>query len=109
MVPLLGVFFLDHLLELVHFCALLCKRLLCGIGFLSTFLSGAEIGFFRSVFLKPKTISSIVRRECAPMLLAKVAKFLGTSFLWDSGTIVSTRLFCTLFIAVRSFLVARSI
>ena len=45
---------------------------------------------------------------CAPMLLAKVAVFLGTSFLWDSGTVVSTRLLRTLFIAVRRFLVARS-
>ncbi len=42
------------------------------------------------------------------MLLAKVAVFLGTSFLWDSGTVVLTRSLHTLFIAVRRFLVARS-
>ncbi len=42
------------------------------------------------------------------MLLAKVAVFLSTSFLWDSGTAVSTRLLRTLVIAVRRFLVARS-
>ena len=107
MFPLLGVFFLDYLLELVHFLALLRKRLLCGIGFLSAFLSSVEIGFFHSIFLKPKAITSIVRCECASMLLAKVAQFLGTSFLWDSGTIVSTRLLRTLLLAVRSFLVAR--
>jgi hypothetical protein len=106
---LLRVLFLDHLLELVHFLALFCKRLLCGIGFLFTFLSGAEIGFFCSVFLEPTAISSIVCRDCAPMLLAKIAMFLGTSFLWDSGTIVSTRLLCTLFLAVQSFLIARSV
>ena len=98
--PLLGVFFLDHLLELVHFLALLRKRLLCGIGFLSAFLRGAEIGFFRSVFLKPTAISSIVRRECAPMLLAKVAVFLGMSFLWDSDCSFSTRLLHIFLLAV---------
>ena len=109
MFPLLGVFFLDHLLELVQFIAQLRERLLCGIGFLSAFLSGAEIRFFRSVFLKPIAISSIVRREHTPMLLAKVAMFLGMSFLWDSRTIVSTRTLCTLLLAVQSFLVARSV
>ena len=92
-------FFLDHLLELVHFLALVRKRLLCGIGFLSAVLSGAEINFFRSVFIKLTAISTIVHCERTPMLLAKVAKFLGTSFLWDSGTKVSTRLLRILFIA----------
>ncbi len=43
------------------------------------------------------------------MLLAKVAVFLGTSFLRDSGVVVSTRSLRTLLLAVRSFLVARSI
>ncbi len=106
---LLGVFFLDHLLELVHYLALLRKRLLCGIGFLSAFLSGEEIGFFHSVFLETTAIASIVRRVCAPMLLAKVAVFLGTSFFRDSGIVVSTRSICTLLLAVRSFLVVRSV
>ena len=106
---LLGVFFLDHLLELVYFLASLRKSLLCGIGFLSAFLSGVEIRFSRSVFLKPMAKSSIVHCEHAPMLLAKVAMFLGTSFLWDSGSIVSTRSPRTLLLAVQSFLVARSI
>ena len=45
MFPLLGVFFLDHLLELVRFLTQLRERLCYGIGFLSTFLSGVEIGF----------------------------------------------------------------
>ncbi len=49
---LLGVLFLDHLLELVQFLAQLRKVLLRGTGFLSAFLSGAEIGFLRSVFSK---------------------------------------------------------
>jgi hypothetical protein len=108
MFPLLGVLFLDHLLELVQFLAQLRERLLCGIGFLSAFLSGAEIGFFRSVFLETTAIVSIVCRVRALMLLAKVAVFLGTSFLWDSGTVVSARLLRILLLAVRSFLVARS-
>ncbi len=106
---LLGVFFLDHLLELVQFLALLREGLLCGIGFLSAFLSGAEIGFFRFVFLETTAIASIVHLVRAPMLLAKVAVFLGTSFLQDSGTVAGTRLLRTLFFAVRRFLVARSI
>jgi hypothetical protein len=108
MFPLLGVFFLDHLLELVRFLAQLREGLLYGIGFLSAFLSGTEIGFFCSVFLETTAIVSIVHGVRAPMLLAEVAVFLGTSFLWDSGTVVSTRLQRTLFIAVQRFLVARS-
>ena len=63
------------------------EGLLYGIGFLSAFLSGAEIGFFRSVFLETTAMASIVRRVRAPMLLAKVAVFLGMSFLRDSGTL----------------------
>ena len=106
---LLGVLFLDHLLELVQFLAQLREGLLYGIGFLSTFLSGAEIGFFRSVFHKMTAIVSIVCRIRAPMLLAKAAVFLCTSFLWDSGVIVSTRSLRTLLLAVQSFLVARSV
>ena len=52
---------------------------------------------------------SIVHRVHAPMLLAEFAVFLGTYLLQGSGTMVSTRLLRTLFIAVRSFLVARSV
>jgi hypothetical protein len=108
MFPLVGVFFLDHLLELVRFLAQLRKRLLYGIGFLSAFLSGAEIGFFHSVFLETTAIASIVRRARAPMLLAKVVVFLNTSFPRDSGIVVSTRSMRTFLFAVRRFLVARS-
>ena len=74
--PLLGVLFLENLLKLVQFLAQLRERLLRGTGFLSAFLSGAEIGFLRSIFLKTTTIASIVGRVCAPMLLAQVASFL---------------------------------
>ncbi len=82
-----SVFFLQHFLKLVQFLAQLSERLLRGIGFLSTFLGGAEIGFFRSVFLKTMTIAGIVCRVRAPMLLAKVAMFLGTHLFRDSGTL----------------------
>ena len=71
MFPLLGVLFLKHLLELVQFLAQLRKGLLYRIGFLSAFLSGAEIGFFRSPFLKMTAIARIVRRARAPMLIAR--------------------------------------
>ena len=43
------------------------------------------------------------------MLLAKVTVFLGMSFLRDSGGSVSTRLLQTFFLAVKSFLVRRSV
>ncbi len=46
MFPLLGVLFLDHLLELVRFLTQLREGLLYGIGFLSAFLSGTEIQLF---------------------------------------------------------------
>jgi hypothetical protein len=88
--------------------AQLRERLLHGIGFLSAFLSGAETGFLRSVFLKTTTIASIVGHVRAPMLLAQVAMLLGTYLFRDSETL-STRSFCTLLLAVRRFLVARRV
>ena len=96
MFPLLGVLFLDHLLKLVRFLAQLRAGLLYRIGFLSFYasLSGAEIGL---------AIASIVRRVRTPMLLAKVAVFLGTSFPRDSGTVVSTRLLGTFFYRCAKF------
>ncbi len=108
MLPLLGVLFLENLLGLVHFLAQLHERLLRGIGFLSAFLGGAEIGFLRSVFLKTTTISSIVGRVSAPMLLAQVAMLLSTYLFWDSETL-STRSLRTLLLAVQRFHVARRV
>jgi len=84
------------------------KKLLRGIGILSAFLSGEEIGFFRSVYLETMAIASIVRCVRAPMLLAQVAMLLGTYLFRDSGTL-STRSLCTLLLAVQSFLVARRV
>ncbi len=84
------------------------ERLLRGIGFLSAFLGGAEIGFLRSVFLKTTTIASIVGCVRAPMLLAQVAMLLGTYLFRDSETF-STRSLHTLLLAVQRFLVARRV
>jgi hypothetical protein len=53
-------------------------------------------------------IASIVHHVRAPMLLAKVVVFLGTSFPRDSGIVVSTRLLRTRLFAVQRILVARS-
>ena len=108
MFPLLGFFFRDHLLDLVQFPAQMHEILLCGIGFLCTFLGSAKIGFFHSFFLEPTEISSIVRCAYTSMLLAKAAMFLGTSFLRNSGRSVSTRSLRTLFLAVQSFHVGKS-
>ncbi len=105
--PLLGVLFLDHLLELVRSLAQLREGLLYGIGFLSAFpfWRGNRIFPFR---LSRNDGNGEYCASCTRPLLAKVAVFLGTSFPRDSGDSSSTRSLCTLFIAVRRFLVARS-
>ncbi len=77
-------FFLKHLLKLVRFLAQLRKRLLYGIGFLSAFLSGEEVGFFRSAFLETTAIARIVCRARAPMLIARLQSFSIRAF-WDCG------------------------
>ncbi len=102
-------FFLITFLSLSNFLLNCAKDCFKRIGFLSAFLSGAEIGFFCSVFLETMSIASIVRRVRASMFLAQVTVFLGTHLLRDSGFMVSTRSLCTFCLAVRSFLVARSV
>ncbi len=104
MFPLLGVLFLKHLLKLVRFLAQTRKGLLSGIGFLSAFLSGAEIGFFRSPLLKRWQLQESCVIHAPPCLLQ--GRRVSRHEL--SGTVVSTRLLRTYFIAVRRFLVARS-
>jgi hypothetical protein len=105
MFPLLGVLFLDHLLELVQFLAKLREGLLRGIGFLSAFLSGAEIGFFCSVFLETTAIARIVHCVRAPMLIARlqcfsVRAFFGTLGLWSvPGRYVPFLLLCEGFLS----------
>jgi hypothetical protein len=102
---LFGILFLDCLLEPFHLLAHLRKRLLCGIGFLCTFLGSREDGFFRSVFLRPTTILGIVRGTCSLMFLAKVVMFLGVGFLGNSACRIGNRSLDTFFALVRSFLV----
>ena len=70
-----------------------------GLGFFPPFIAARKSDFFVLSFSK--------RRQSR--VLAKVAVFLGTSFLWDSGVVVSTRSLCTLLLAVQSFLVTRSV
>jgi hypothetical protein len=45
MILQVGALFLDFLLKPFQLLAYLCKRVLCGIGFLPASLGGAEIGF----------------------------------------------------------------
>jgi hypothetical protein len=77
----------------------------CRIGFLSAPLGGAEIGFFRSVFLILMTIFRVVRSMRIPMFLAEVAMLLGANFLQDAGRRLSTRLLVSFLALVGSFLV----
>jgi hypothetical protein len=97
--------FFKRLLKLVQSLAQLRKRLSCGIGFLSTFLVGAEIGFLHPVFPILTTVSPIVCSMRAPMLLADVAMLLGASFLGDSGSdsSITTRLLVSFLALVGSF------
>ncbi len=93
------------LLKLFQLVAHLWKRVLCGIGFLSAFLSGTEIGFFQSAFYILTAIFHVVHNICAPMLLAEVAMLLKANFLWDSGRRLSTRPLGSFLALVGSFLV----
>ncbi len=107
LVPFLAPFFLILFSSLSNFLSQLRKRLLGGIGFLSAILDSAEIRLFCSIFLKPMAISGIVHHVCAPMLLAKVAMFLGVSFLRNFGRSFSARLLAT-FLVDGSFLIWRA-
>ncbi len=73
------------------------------IGFLSAFLSGAEIGFFCSLFSKRRQLQESCVVHAPPCLLqdCRVSRYK------LSGTVVSTRSLRTYFIAVQRFLVAR--
>jgi hypothetical protein len=69
------------------------KDCFTGMGFLSAFLSGAEIGFFHSVFLKTTAIMRIVHRARTPMLIARSRCFLVRAFLDCGQYQVATYLF----------------
>jgi hypothetical protein len=101
MFPLLGVLFLDHLLQLVL--AQLREGLLYRIGFLSAFLSGAEIRFSRSVFLKRRQSRVLCVVYAPPCFLRRsqcfsVRAFFGTLGLWSvPGCYVPFFLLCEVF------------
>ena len=100
-------FFLIAFSSLSYFLLNCAKDCFVGLGFFPPFLAARKLDFSVSSFSNRR--QSRVRCVRAPMLLAKVAMFLGTSFLQDSGCSFSTRLLCTLFLAMRSFIVARSV
>ncbi len=75
-----------------------------GIGFLTAFLSGTEIGFPLSVFLIPMTIFGIVHGARAPMPLAQIAMLLEMDFLGNPGHRFGTRMLLLFLALVRSFL-----
>jgi hypothetical protein len=64
-----------------------------GITFLTAFFSGAEIGLLLSIFLKPMTLTCVVRGIGAPMLLAQVAMLLKANLLWHTDRSLGTRAF----------------
>ena len=105
MFPFLGVLFLDHLLELVQFLAQLREGLLYRIGFLSAFLSGAEIRFSRSVFLKRRQSRVLCVVYAPPCFLRRsqcfsVRAFFGTLGLWSvPGCYVPFFLLCEGFLS----------
>jgi hypothetical protein len=88
-----------------HLLAQLREGVLCGIGFLSTFLGSMEIGYFCSVFLVPTTIIGVVHGMRTPMLLAEVAMLLDASFLGNLARILGTRPLVSFLALVRMLLV----
>jgi hypothetical protein len=82
---------LQPFLELLNFLGQLRKVLINGIGFLTALLSGVEMGFLLSAFLKPTTITSVVHGIRAPMLLAQVAMLLEADFLRNPGRRLRTQ------------------
>ncbi len=95
---------LQCLLKLLNLLAQLCKVPINGISFLTAYLSGAEIRFLLSVFLKPTTITSVVHGIRAPMPLAQVAMLLERDLLGNPGHGLGTRMLLPFLTFVRSFL-----
>jgi hypothetical protein len=95
---------LQRFLKLLDFLGELCKVMVYGITFLTTFLSGAEIRFLVSILLKPTTIASVVRGIRTPMLLAQVAMLLEANFLGHPDHSLGTRAFLPFLALVRRLL-----
>ncbi len=92
---------LQCFLKLLDFFGELRKVMVYGIIFLSTFLSGTEIGFLLSILFKPTTITSVVCGICTPMLLAQVAMLLKADFLGNPDCGIGTRAFLPFLALVR--------
>jgi hypothetical protein len=67
---------LQRFLELLDFLGELREVMIYWTIFLTAFLSGTEIRFLLSVFLKPMALMCVMRDICTPMLLAQVAMLL---------------------------------
>jgi hypothetical protein len=80
------------------------KEFFVGLVFFS-FLGGTGLGFFQSVFLKFMTIICVVHNICTPMLLLEVKMLLKSTFLWDSGSRLSTMSLVSFLTLVGRFLV----
>jgi hypothetical protein len=95
---------LQCFLKLLDFFGELREVVVYRITFLTTFLSSAEIRFLLSVFLKPTTITSVVRGIRTPMLLAQVAMLLEANFLRQPDRSLGTRVFLPFLALVRKLL-----
>jgi hypothetical protein len=74
------------------------------ITFLTALLSGAEISLLLSVFLKPMTLTCVVRGIHAPMLLAQVAMLLKANLLRHTDCSLGTRTFLPFLAPLRRLL-----
>ncbi len=95
---------LQHFYKLLDFLGQLHKVLVNRICFLTAFLSGVEIGFLLSVFLRSTTVTSVVHVIHAPMPLAQVAMLLAREILGNPGHRLGTRTFLPFLALMRSFL-----
>jgi hypothetical protein len=95
--------FLKSLLQLVQFLAQLGKQLFHWIGFLTCLLGGAEIGFYRPVFLVHAAIFGSVRSMHAPKFLAQLVGPLEIDYLGNLLCGSTTGPLCSCLILVISF------
>ncbi len=99
----MGSFLKSHL-QTVQFLAQLDKRLLCWIGFLTCFLGGMEISFYRPILFVPAAILGSMHRMCAPIFFLKLAGLLKTDFLGNPHHGSSTGPLGSRLVLLRSFL-----
>ncbi len=95
---------LQHFLELLDFLGELRKVMIYWIILLTAFISGTEIRFLLSVFLKPMVLMCVVRGIRAPMLLAQVAMLLKANLFWHMDRGLGTMSLLTFLALVRRLL-----